>query len=169
MPAERLSMRKIRDVLRLRFGSRLSEREIGRSLLLSNGSVNSYLQRARLAGLDWPLPAGLDDGTFEGHEAFVAEAEDADETVLWLHFDGDVEQEVDVLAEVFGDAVDGPDTGDLVDVHGVRPRAAPWSEAVAASSRATTHRAGARDGRRCVRGRRRAMPADRRRSSCRSR
>jgi len=36
MPAERLSMRKIRDVLRLRFGSRLSEREIGRSLLLSN-------------------------------------------------------------------------------------------------------------------------------------
>ena len=65
MPAERLSMRKIRDVLRLRFGSRLSEREIGRSLLLSNGSVNSYLQRARLAGLDWPLPAGLDDGTLE--------------------------------------------------------------------------------------------------------
>ena len=44
MPAERLSMLKIRDVLRLRFGSRLSEREIGRSLLLSNGSVNSYLQ-----------------------------------------------------------------------------------------------------------------------------
>ena len=65
MPAERLSMRKIRDVLRLRFGSRLSEREIGRSLLLSNGSVNSYLQRARLAGLDWPLPADLDDGTLE--------------------------------------------------------------------------------------------------------
>ena len=31
-------MRKIRDVLRFRFGSRLSEREIGRSLLLSNGS-----------------------------------------------------------------------------------------------------------------------------------
>jgi hypothetical protein len=61
-------MRKIRDVLRLRFGSRLSEREIGRSLLLSNGSVNSYLQRARLAGLDWPLPADLDDGTLSGTE-----------------------------------------------------------------------------------------------------
>ena len=30
----------------------------------------------------------------------------------------DVEEEVDVLAEVFGDAVDGPDAGDLVEVHG---------------------------------------------------
>ena len=65
MPAERLSMRKVRDVLRLRFESGLSEREIGRSLSLSTGSVNSYLQRARLAGLGWPLPADLDDGTLE--------------------------------------------------------------------------------------------------------
>ena len=46
------------------------------------------------------------------------EAQDPDDAVLGLHFDGDVEQEVDVLAEVFGDAVDGPDAGDLVDVHG---------------------------------------------------
>src|SRR5208283_3687796 len=45
----------------------------------------------------------------EGHDAVVAEAQDPDQAVLGLHFDGDVEQEVDVLAEVFGDAVDGPD------------------------------------------------------------
>ena len=54
----------------------------------------------------------------EGHDAFVAEAQDPDEAVLGLHFDGDVEQEVDIFAEVFGDAVDGSDAGDLVDVHG---------------------------------------------------
>ena len=54
MPAERLSMRKIRDVLRLRFGSRLSEREIGRSLLLSNGSVNRIS-----SGLVWRAWTGL--------------------------------------------------------------------------------------------------------------
>jgi transposase len=54
-------MRKIRDVLRLKFESGLSERVIARSLSLSNGSVNSYLQRARMAGLGWPLPGGLDD------------------------------------------------------------------------------------------------------------
>src|SRR5271166_2991482 len=101
----------------------------------------------------------------EGHDAFIAEAQDPDEAVLGLHFDGDVEQVVDVLAEVFGYAVDGPDAGDLVDVHRVRPRAAPWPEAVAASSRATTPQADVRDGRRCARGRRRATPADRRHSS----
>src|SRR5271165_626794 len=94
------------------------------------------------------------------------EAQDPDDAVLGLHFDGDVEQEVDVLAEVLGDAVDGPDAGDLVDGHGwVRPPAAPWPEAAAASSRAAVRRAFARDGRRCARGRRRATPADRRRSS----
>ena len=41
MPTERLSMRKIRDVLRLKFESGLSERVIARSMSLSNGSVNS--------------------------------------------------------------------------------------------------------------------------------
>ena len=48
MPAERLSMRKIRDVLRMRFEIRLSERQIARATTLSVGSVNAYLQRARL-------------------------------------------------------------------------------------------------------------------------
>ncbi len=65
MPTERLSMRKIRDVLRLKFESGLSERVIGRTMSLSNGSVNSCLQRARMAGLGWPLPDGLDDAALE--------------------------------------------------------------------------------------------------------
>ena len=65
MPTERLSMRKIRDVPRLKFESGLSERVIGRAMSLSNGSVNSYLQRARMAGLGWPLPDGLDDAALE--------------------------------------------------------------------------------------------------------
>ena len=65
MPTERLSMRKIRDVLRLKFESGLSERVIGRSMSLSNGSVNSYLQRARVAGLRWPLRDDLDDEALE--------------------------------------------------------------------------------------------------------
>ena len=65
MPTERLSMRKIRDVLRLKFERGLSERVIARSMSLSNGSVNSYLQRARMAGLRWPLPDDLDEGALE--------------------------------------------------------------------------------------------------------
>lgn len=65
MPTKRLSMRKIREVLRLKFESGLSERVIGRSMSLSNGSVNSYIQRARVAGLRWPLPNDVDDGALE--------------------------------------------------------------------------------------------------------
>jgi transposase len=65
MPGERLSMRKIREVLRLRFAQGLSQRAIGISVRLSAGAVNACLSRARLAGLSWPLPEALDDGQLE--------------------------------------------------------------------------------------------------------
>src|SRR5271166_7150158 len=65
MPGERLSMRKIREVLRLRFAQGLSQRAIGISLRLSTGAVNTYLNRARRVGLAWPLPDGLDDAQLE--------------------------------------------------------------------------------------------------------
>ena len=65
MPGERLSMRKIREVLRLRFGQGLAQRAIGHSLRLSTGAVNGYLSRARRAGLGWPLPDDLDDARLE--------------------------------------------------------------------------------------------------------
>lgn len=65
MPGERLSMRKIREVLRLRLAGGLSQRAIGRSLGLSQGAVCDYLNRARRAGLSWPLPELLDDEQLE--------------------------------------------------------------------------------------------------------
>ncbi len=65
MPGERLSMRKIREVLRLRLGQRLPQRAVAQSLRLSQGTVNGYIARARRAGLGWPLPDGLDDAQLE--------------------------------------------------------------------------------------------------------
>jgi transposase len=65
MPGERLSMRKIREVLRLRFAQGLSQRAIGASVRLSTGAVNACLNRARMAGLGWPLPEELDDARLE--------------------------------------------------------------------------------------------------------
>jgi len=65
MPGERLSMRKIREVLRLRLGQGLPQRAVAESLGLSQGAVNSYMARARRAGLGWPLPDGLDDAGLE--------------------------------------------------------------------------------------------------------
>jgi transposase len=58
-------MRKIREVLRLRFAQGLSQRAIGASVRLSTGAVNSCLSRARLAGVVWPLPDGLSDTQLE--------------------------------------------------------------------------------------------------------
>jgi transposase len=54
-------MRKIKDVLRLHFELGLTTREIGRSLNISHNSAKRYLQRARSAGVGWPLPADLSD------------------------------------------------------------------------------------------------------------
>jgi len=65
MPAERLSMRQIREVLRLRYASKLPQRAIAKSLGLSQGAVSGYLSRARAAGVVWPLPEDLDDGQLE--------------------------------------------------------------------------------------------------------
>src|SRR4051794_36614768 len=61
MPGERLSMRKIREVLRLRLGQGLPQRAVAQSLRLSQGAVHGYMARARRAGLGWPLPEGIDD------------------------------------------------------------------------------------------------------------
>jgi len=101
MPTERLSMRKIRDVLRLKFESGLSERVIARSMSLSNGSVNSYLQRARMAGLGWPLPDDLDDGALERllfPPAATAEAARARPRPGWAAVDKDMRRKGVTLA-----------------------------------------------------------------------
>ena len=65
MQTGRLNMRRIRDVLRLKFGQGLSERQIAASLGLGKGSVGGYVRRAQHSGLVWPLPEGLDDDCLE--------------------------------------------------------------------------------------------------------
>ena len=59
-------MNVIEEVLRMRHGCGRSQREIGSACGLLVGAVNGLLQRVELAGLGWPLPAGLDaDGLHE--------------------------------------------------------------------------------------------------------
>ena len=65
MPGERVSMRNIREVLRLHLGQGLPQRVIAQSLRLGLGTVNGYAARARRAGVGWPLPEGLDDDRLE--------------------------------------------------------------------------------------------------------
>jgi transposase len=58
-------MRQIREVLRLRYASKLPQRAIAKSLGLSQGAVSGYLSRARAAGVVWPLPDDVDDVQLE--------------------------------------------------------------------------------------------------------
>jgi hypothetical protein len=59
MPKERLTVRKIREVLRLRWECQLSEREVARSCRISHSTVGDYVKRAETAGLKWPLAEEL--------------------------------------------------------------------------------------------------------------
>ncbi len=65
MPGERVSMRNIREVLRLHLGQGLPQRVIAQSLRLGLGTVNGYVARARRARLGWPLPDDLGDERLE--------------------------------------------------------------------------------------------------------
>jgi transposase len=65
MPAERLPMRKVREVLRQRYAFGASERVIAQSLGLGRTAVGEYIRRAAVIGVTWPIPAELDDPALE--------------------------------------------------------------------------------------------------------
>lgn len=62
---ERLSMRKIREVLRLRYEVGLSARQVAASAQVARSSVGEYERRLAETGLTWPLPEGLSDTDLE--------------------------------------------------------------------------------------------------------
>ena len=58
-------MRKIKEVLRLKWAHKLSNRKIAKSCFISRSTVADYLLRAKLAGFSWPLDPELDDAAIE--------------------------------------------------------------------------------------------------------
>lgn len=65
MPAERIKMRKIREVLRLKYELGLTKKQIVTSCNIGMSSVKRYLRQARELNLSWPLPKDLDDLALE--------------------------------------------------------------------------------------------------------
>lgn len=65
MPAHRLDMRLVKEVLRLKFAAHLSHRQIAAALRIGIGSVSNYLAAFEHSGLSYPLPVGLDDQALE--------------------------------------------------------------------------------------------------------
>lgn len=64
MPTERLSMRKLKEILRLHAAGH-SQHQISRSCGVARSTVAQYVQRAEAAGLPWPLPESLDQAALE--------------------------------------------------------------------------------------------------------
>ncbi len=65
MSTKRLTMRKIREVLRLKFDCSRSYSQIADSCLIGRSTVSDYLDRFQAAKLSWPLPDELDDQRLE--------------------------------------------------------------------------------------------------------
>ena len=58
-------MRKIREVLRLKYELGFTHRTIAKALRVAVGTVSEYLAKAKKGGLSWPLPEELSDGELE--------------------------------------------------------------------------------------------------------
>src|SRR2546430_9205584 len=65
MPAERVSMRRVREILRLKYECGATERAIAQSLGIARSTVAVTLDRLAAAALGWPLPTTLTDRVLE--------------------------------------------------------------------------------------------------------
>lgn len=58
-------MRKIREILRLRFDRNCSHAEIGKSIGIGSTTVGECLSRAKKVNVSWPLPEDYTDEQLE--------------------------------------------------------------------------------------------------------
>ena len=65
MPTNRITMRQIRETLRLHLCANLSFSDVGRTLKISKSAAAKYASLARAAGVDWPVAQNLSDEELE--------------------------------------------------------------------------------------------------------
>ena len=65
MPTNRVTMRRIRETLRLHLQAGLSYGEVGRALKIAKSSAGKYVSLARAAGVDWDAAQTLTDDELE--------------------------------------------------------------------------------------------------------
>ena len=66
MARMRMSMRKIREVLRLTHELGLSVREVREATGVGKTAVSEYVRRAKVVGITWPIPPEIGDAALEG-------------------------------------------------------------------------------------------------------
>ncbi len=62
---ERTPMRKIKEVLCLKWSAGLGSRAITRSVKIGKTTADEIVRRATEAGLSWPMPPDMDEATLE--------------------------------------------------------------------------------------------------------
>lgn len=72
MPAPRIPMRNIKEILRMKWHGGLSHRQISRALGVSVGAVSAYAAQAVAAGLSWPTIEPMDEATLARHLSGLA-------------------------------------------------------------------------------------------------
>jgi hypothetical protein len=65
MPTNRITMRRIRETLRLHLQAELSYNEVAQALKISKSVTGKYVSLARAAGVDWALAQTLTDEELE--------------------------------------------------------------------------------------------------------
>ncbi len=61
-----ITMKKLKDILRLKYGQKLSHRQIAQSLSISASVISRYAARAATMGISsWPLDDKWDDATLK--------------------------------------------------------------------------------------------------------
>ncbi len=65
MPTKRVTMRRIRETLRLHLQAGLSYAEVARALKIAKSSAGKYVSLARVAGVDWVIAQTLTDDELE--------------------------------------------------------------------------------------------------------
>ncbi|MGK3961559.1 hypothetical protein WMF01_13355 [Sorangium sp. So ce1667] len=89
--SERHSMRKVREVLRLKHECGRSEREIALAVAVGRSTVGEYLARAKAAGLTWEIAKELDDAEVEArlfrHVGRSEPAARAPVDFAWVHME----------------------------------------------------------------------------------
>jgi transposase len=65
MPAERVAMRQVREIIRLKFSAGVGTREISRRIGISTSTVRETLRRFEVAALSWPLSEEVTDSHLE--------------------------------------------------------------------------------------------------------
>lgn len=61
MPKQRLRMREIKEILRLRYHLKRSQQDIAHATGVARSTVKDYLSRAKVANMTWPLPDAMDN------------------------------------------------------------------------------------------------------------